>query len=228
MDARELIAKYKSWPRRNRILAAAVAGVIYPAFTWWNDVPPLETQLESVLREENEARGKYEKMKKEQDDLPKLEVEFKFVQDQLAKAKALLPEKIAMEDILQKTATIGRETRITLSEFSPSLEQEVNGDYRYAEIPVAMVVRGGFGNIMAFYDRLVHLAGNIRLRGLVFIPDVAGAGRARSSSGPAEIQAKVTMVLFRSTDSGQVTPKEPPPKAKKPKGGAAAASGGGE
>ncbi len=227
MDARELIARYKAWPRRNRMLAVAVAGMAYPLFMWWSDVPPLESQLESVVREENEARGKYEKMRKEQDDLPKLEVEFKFVQDQLAKAKALLPEKIAMEDILQKTATIARETRVALNEFSPAAELEVNGDYRYAEIPVALVVRGGFSNIMTFYDRIVHLAGNIRLRGLVFSPGAPGGGRREGGAGAHELEAKVTMLLFRSTDSGQTPAKEAPaPKAKKAKGGGGGGGGG--
>ncbi|NDE13391.1 hypothetical protein EBZ80_00465 [bacterium] len=227
MDARDLIARYKAWPRRNRMLAVAVAGMAYPLFMWWSDVPPLESQLESVVREENEARGKYEKTRKEQNDLPKLEVEFKFVQDQLTKAKALLPEKIAMEDILQKTATIARETRISLNDFSPASELAVNGDYRYAEIPVALMLRGSFSNIMAFYDRIVHLAGNIRLRGLAFIPGAAGGGRGEGGTGARDLEAKVTMVLFRSTDNGQAPAKEAPaPKAKKAKGGGAGGGGG--
>jgi len=230
MDARELISRYKAWPRRNRMLALAAAGTAYPLFMWWSDVPPLETQLEAVVREENEARTNYEKTKKEQDDLPKLEIELKFVQDQLSKAKALLPEKIAMEDILQKTATIARETRVALNDFSPAAELEVNGDYRYAEIPVALVVRGGFSNIMMFYDRLVHLAGNVRLRGLGFLPGIPAGGRRDAGAGSQELDAKVSMVLFRSTDNGQqAAPKDAPkPKKFKAAGEGAPSGGGGE
>lgn len=222
MDLKELVGKYRELPRKNRMLAAVGVGLLYPGLMWLNDLPPLENQLEAVIREENEARAKYEKTKKEQDELPKLEVEFKFVQDQLAKAKTLLPEKVAMEDILSRIATIARETRVSMNDFSPAAEKEVSGDYRYAETPIAIAVKGGFGNVMGFYDRIVHLAGNIRLRGMSFSPDRSSV---RGGAPAGTVDGKVTMVVFRSTDSGQATaPKEAAPKPKRSKGG----GGGGE
>ena len=228
MDARELIGQYKAWPLRNRLLLAGALGIVYPVYVWMTDIPPMEEQLAAIQTEEGEAKNKYEKVKKEQENLPKLETEFKFVQDQLAKAKGLLPEKIAMEDILQKTASIARETRIVLKEFSPASEQDVKGEYRYAEMPVALSMKGGFGNIMTFYDRIVHLAGNVRLRGLSFTPGDSATRRAGSGTegGSQEVDAKVSMVFFRSTDTGEVAAKDDPAKPKKPKADAAAAGGG--
>lgn len=229
MDAGELISRYKEWPRRNRIILAGVLGLAYPVYIWTSDVPPLEEQLASVQKEEGEARAKFEKVKKEQENLPKLEQEFKFVQEQLLKAKALLPEKVAMEDILSKTASIARETRVALREFTPASEQDVKGDYRYAEIPVVLTIKGGFGNIMSFYDRLVHLAGNVRLRGLAFTPGVqATTGSASVAGRPQDLEAKVTMVFFRSTDTGDLPAKEAvaSQKSKKSKPEKASAGGG--
>ena len=230
MDAGELISRYKEWPRRNRIILAGALGLAYPVYVWTSDVPPLEEQLASIQREEGEARTKFEKVKKEQENLPKLEEEFKFVQEQLLKAKALLPEKVAMEDILSKTASIARETRVALREFTPAAEQDVKGDYRYAEIPVALTIKGGFGNIMSFYDRVVHLAGNVRLRGLAFTPGIqAAAGGVAVAGRPQDLEAKVTMVFFRSTDTGDLPAKDAAatkkPKKEKPE---KASAGGGE
>jgi len=230
MDAGELISRYKEWPRRNRIILAGVLGLASPLYVWTSDVPPLEEQLASIQKEEGEARTKFEKVKKEQENLPKLEEEFKFVQEQLLKAKALLPEKVAMEDILSKTASIARETRVALREFTPAAEQDVKGDYRYAEIPVALTIKGGFGNIMSFYDRVVHLAGNVRLRGLAFTPGIAQAamGGAAVAGRPQDLEAKVTMVFFRSTDTGDLPAKDAgaTKKSKKEKPEKASAGGG--
>ena len=228
MDTAELIARYKSWPIRNRLILVGVLGFAYPSYLWFTDLPPLEEQLTAAQNEQNEAKTKLEKVKKEQENLPKVEQEFKFVQDQLAKAKAMLPEKIAMEDILSKTASIARETHVSMREFLPAAEQEVRGDYRYAEVAVALSIRGGFGNIMSFYDRLVHLAANVRLRGLDFMPIGSTSDKSAASSGARDVDAKVTMVFFRSTDAGEVVAKEPPaaPKQKNPKAEGAGASGG--
>ncbi len=229
MDAGELISRYKEWPRRNRIILAGVLGLAYPVYVWISDVPPLEDQLAASQKEEGEAKAKFEKVKKEQENLPKLEQEFQFVQEQLVKAKAMLPEKVAMEDILSKTASIARETRVALREFTPASEQDVKGDYRYAEIPVLLTIRGGFGNIMSFYDRVVHLAGNVRLRGLTFTQGASqtGSGDAGVVGRPQSLEAKVTMVFFRSTDTGDLPAKEvAAAKPKKPKPAKAAAGGG--
>jgi Tfp pilus assembly protein PilO len=218
MDVKELTERYKAMPRRNRMIGMVCAGVLFPVYTYFNDLPPLEEQLVAVQGELGEAQRKFEKVDKERKNLPKLEEELKFVQDQLKRAKALLPERIHIEDVLQKTASIARETRVMLRDFTPGNEREVSGDYRYAEIPISLSISGGFVNLMGFYDRLVHLGSNVRLRGLTFSPQRVMAG---SGSTAPDIEAKVTMVYFRSTDTGEApAPKAEPPKAKfKPKSG---------
>lgn len=200
MDSAELISKFKAQPRKNRVLAAVVVGVLYPAFVWSEDLPPVEEQLEAVRIEESAAQEKYERLERDLKNLPSIEEEFKLTQDQLAKAKALLPEKIPMEDILSKTASIARETRILLKEFQPGQEKEIAGDYRYAEIPINVSIRGQFSNVMAFFDRLAHLSGNLRLRNLKFTP---GPSSGNESSGQRpDVQASASLVFFRSTETG--------------------------
>lgn len=227
MDVKELLERYKVMPVRNRMLAVAGAGLLMPVYTYVNDLPPLEEQLVAVQGEQSEAQRKFEKVEQERKNLPKLEEELKFVQDQLSRAKALLPERLQIEEILQKTASLARETHVKLRDFTPASELEISGDYRYAEVPVGLSIAGSFVNIMGFYDRLVHLGSNVRLRGLTFTPQRVLAGSGTIAS---DMEAKVTLVYFRSTDTGQApAAKAEAPKAKfKPKdaaegGGAAAA-----
>lgn len=226
MDVKELIERYKAMPVRNRMLSVAGAGLLMPAYSYINDLPPLEEQLVAVQGEQSEAQRKFEKVEQERKNLPKLEEELKFVEGQLTKAKALLPERIQIEDILQKTASLAKETNVKLRDFTPGAEQEIVGDYRYAEVPVALSISGSFVNIMGFYDRLVHLGSNVRLRGLTFTPQRVLAG---SGSIAPDVEAKVTMVYFRSTDTGQApAAKAEPPKAKfKPKDAAEGAGAAG-
>lgn len=203
MDAAELISRFKALPQKQRVLAAIVVGALYPAYVWSEDLPPLEEQLESAQREESAARAKLEKLERDVKKLPDIEAEFQLTQDQLAKAKALLPEKIPMEEILAKTASIARETRITLKEFQPAAEKEIAGDYRYAEIPIGVSIQGQFGNVMSFYDRMAHLSGNFRLRGLKINPTASGSEAVGSKSrGGIDVQSTATLVFFRSTDTG--------------------------
>lgn len=224
MDARELIAQYKEYPRRNRLLGMLGLGLVLPVYAYTNDLPPLEEQLGSMRNELSEAQRKYEKVEVERKNLPKIEEEFKFVQEQLVKAKASLPERLQIEDILQRTASLARETNVSLKDFSPSQEQEIKADYRYAEVPISLSLTGGFGNVMSYYDRLVHLASNVRLRGLNFSPQQL-QGSAKTSS--SQIDGKVMLVFFRSTDTGEVVaPKQEAPKPKfKPKQEGDAAGG---
>ena len=80
------------------------------------------------------------------------------------KARKLLPEKIRVEDILQKVATIARDVGVQLISFTPKPEVKQETGYPSVEIPIETQITGRFVDVASFIDRLVRLETTIFVR----------------------------------------------------------------
>jgi type IV pilus assembly protein PilO len=121
----------------------------------------------SKLTEEIEgARNERDKKKKLAANLPKLQQENREKDAMLKQAVAQLPDQKEVPSLLSSISTKARESGLEILVFRPRAE---NFQDFYAEIPVDVVVRGGFHNVAMFFDevgrldRLVNLS-NINLK----------------------------------------------------------------
>jgi len=100
--------------------------------------------------------------------LPKLQKQLQDWDAKLKTAVAQLPDRKEIPDLLSSLSTKARESGLEIVLFRPRAE---NFQEFYAEIPVDIVVRGGFFNAATFFDevgklnRLVNID-NIDLKNL--------------------------------------------------------------
>lgn len=164
MDFEEIKERYKMLPLWARFLIAGILGLLPGAYVYYDEGDALQTQLETTTGEEGEARAKFEEARQQKANVPKLEEELEFTEQQLEKAKKKLPDIFHIEDVLQKAATIAKEVGVKLVKFEPQEDILHREDYKFVEKPIKTEIEGRFGQIAAFFDRIVHLETSVFVR----------------------------------------------------------------
>jgi len=138
-------------------------------------------------------RNEREKKKKDVANLPQLKQQVQQLDGMLKEAMAQLPDRKEIPDLLSSISSKARESGLDILVFRPRAE---NYQDFYAEIPVDIVVRGGFHNVVTFFDevgrmhRLVNLS-NIELR------------NPKVSDDRVVLEASTLAVTFRFLDDAE-------------------------
>lgn len=162
----EFINKILDLPKQQRIgILAGLIGLIL-VLDFFYLYSPNSDRIARLGEEIQGARNERDKKKKLAANLPKLQQEIRNLDGMLKHAVAQLPDQKEVPNLLSSISTKARESGLEIIIFRPRAE---NFQDFYAEIPVDVVVRGGFHNVAAFFDevgrldRLVNL-GNINLK----------------------------------------------------------------
>ncbi|OGP53470.1 MAG: hypothetical protein A2X89_02135, partial [Deltaproteobacteria bacterium GWD2_55_8] len=127
---------------------------------------PRSDEISKLTQEVESQRNERDKKKKEAANIPKLKEQMARLDGRLKEAVAQLPDRKEIPDLLSSISNKVKESGLDILIFRPRAE---NIQEFYAEIPVDIVVRGGFHNVATFFDevgrfnRLVNIA-NIELR----------------------------------------------------------------
>lgn len=161
MDLDDIKQRYKVLPLWARLTVAGIIGLIPGIYVLMDEGDGLDARRMTAETEENAARTEFEKARENKANLPKLEEQLAFTEEQLAKAKKRLPDSYRIEDILQKAATIAKDTGVKLNGFIPQDETQHCDKARYIERPIKTEVEGRYSELVTFFDRIVHLDGSI-------------------------------------------------------------------
>ncbi len=165
MDFEEIKERYKLLPLWARFLIAGIIGLLPGAYVYYDEGDSLQTQRDDADVKEGEARAKFEHARKQKANLPKLEEEMAFTEEQLLKAKQKLPDSYKIEDVLQKAAMVAKEVGVKLVVFDPAeIEIQHPEAYNYVELPIKTEIQGRFGQVASFFDRMVHLENSVFVR----------------------------------------------------------------
>jgi type IV pilus assembly protein PilO len=115
---------------------------------------PGDTKISKLTEEITGVRGDRDKKKALSANLPKLQKELQQWDAKLKAAVAQLPDRKEIPDLLSSLSTKAREAGLEILLFRPRAE---NFQEFYAEIPVDIVVRGGFFNAVTFFDEVGKL-----------------------------------------------------------------------
>lgn len=162
----ELKDKYRSLPFWARLLMALIIGILPGACSYLEEADVLESTLTSARESENTARSNFENNRKEKANIPKLEEELAYTEEQLEKAKKKLPEGYLVEDVLSLAASSAKSAGVMLRRFTPTCELKGQGEFKYVEFPVNVQVSGKYQQIAAYLDKIVHAEMMIFVRGL--------------------------------------------------------------
>ena len=163
---KELLDRILDLPRQQKIGVLAgliVAILLLDYFLFYS---PRSDEISKLTQEVENQRNERDKKKKEAANIPKLKEQMAQLDGRLKEAVAQLPDRKEIPDLLSSISNKVRESGLDILIFRPRAE---NIQEFYAEIPVDIVVRGGFHNVATFFDevgrlnRLVNIA-NIELR----------------------------------------------------------------
>jgi len=115
---------------------------------------PRSDQIIKLSEDIESSQFKRNKLKKDVVNLPKLKQERQKLEGQLKETVAQLPDKKEIPDLLSTISTKASEAGLQILVFRPAGE---NAKDFYAEIPVNLVVRGGFHEVVTFFDEVGRL-----------------------------------------------------------------------
>jgi type IV pilus assembly protein PilO len=128
----------------------------------------LSVQIADLQQGAGIARSERDKKRALVADLPKLRAMKAEYEGRLKEAVAELPDQKEIPDLLTNISNKARESGLDILLFRPKAE---NPQDFYSEIPVDVTVRGGFHNLVGFFDevgrlnRLVNI-NNIEMKNL--------------------------------------------------------------
>jgi type IV pilus assembly protein PilO len=150
----QFLAQILSLPRQQKvgilgglILFLLILGYFYVYLPGDDKLAKLAEELGSVRADRDKKRALSANLFKLQKDLQEWD-------SKLKTAVAQLPDRKEIPDLLSSLSTKARESGLEILLFRPRAE---NFQEFYAEIPVDIVVRGGFFNAVTFFDEVGKL-----------------------------------------------------------------------
>ncbi len=150
----ELLNAILERPARQK-LAILVAVIILLLAAYYSLVhEPRSGAIAKLIDDVEIARNEKANKQQKAANLPKLQKDLQEWNLKLKEAVAQLPESKEIPELLSNVSTKAREAGLEVLSFRPRAE---NFREVYAEIPVDIVVRGGFYNAVTFFDQVGKL-----------------------------------------------------------------------
>ena len=162
----ELLDRILGLPQQQKLAALGVLILLILGLDYFFLYSPRSDEISKLAQEIENGRVERDKKKREVANIPKLKQQMVELDARLKEAVAQLPDRKEIPDLLSTISSKVKEAGLEILVFRPRGE---NLQEFYAEIPVDIVVRGGFHNVVTFFDevgrmsRLVNIS-NIELR----------------------------------------------------------------
>ena len=140
-------------------------------------ISTLKKQLDTLEQKLVVAKKNSANLKKFQQQMKEAEVQFKTAMRQL-------PEKEEIPSLLTSISRSGQDVGLEFLLFEP--KSEVRKEF-YAEIPVAMQVRGGYHDLAVFFDKVARLSRIVNIKNIKM-------GRAKDST---DLNTSCTAVTYK-------------------------------
>jgi type IV pilus assembly protein PilO len=150
----QLLTQTLGLPRQQKIGILAGLIIFLLVIGYFYVYLPGDDKVTKLAEEITGVRGDRDKKKALSANLPKLQKEAQEWDAKLKAAMAQLPNRKEIPDLLSSLSTKAREAGLEILLFRPRAE---NFQEFYAEIPVDIVVRGGFFNAVTFFEEVGKL-----------------------------------------------------------------------
>ena len=161
-----MIGRVLGLPGRYKIGILAGVIALLLAFDYLSIYTPYALQIADLEESVKAARLERDRKQALVNNLPQLRAQKALLEGRLKEAIAQLPDQKEIPDLLANISNKARESGLDILLFRPKAE---NPQDFYSEIPVDVVVRGGYHNVVTFFDevgrlnRLVNI-NNIEMR----------------------------------------------------------------
>lgn len=150
----QLLTQILRLPRQQKMGVLAGLIIFLLVIGYFYIYLPGDDRVSKLAEEITGIRNDRDKKKTLSANLPKLKKELQEWDAKLKGAVAQLPDRKEIPDLLSSLSIKAREAGLEILLFRPRAE---NFQEFYAEIPVDIVVRGGFFNAVTFFDEVGKL-----------------------------------------------------------------------
>jgi type IV pilus assembly protein PilO len=193
------LEKVESLSQAQRIIISVVFFVVIAGsfiyFLYW----PKFEKINSLKKQLTNLEQKLSTAKRNAADLKKFQAKMKEAEAQFNMAMKKLPEKEEIPSLLTAISDSGQQVGLEFLLFEPKKEKKKEF---YAELPVAISLRGDYHNLAIFFDQVARLN---RIVNITNIQMIRAKGKGKAAG---ELAAKCTAVTYKFLD-------EPPKKKKK-------------
>ena len=194
-------SKIENLSKIQRILIfSGVFALIIAIFIFALYKPKLE-KIGKLKKELGTLEKKLVVAKKNAADLEKFKKMMQAAEVQFKTAMKALPEKEEIPSLLTSISRSGQDVGLEFLEFTP--KADVRKEF-YAEIPVAMKVKGGYHDLAIFFDKVARLSRIVNIKNI-------SMARAKNSQ---ELNTSCTAVTYKFVEP---VPEKPSKKKKKKK-----------
>jgi len=195
------LEKIESLSQVQRIIISVGSFVVIAGiFIYFLYLPKYE-KINSLKKQLTDLEQKLSTAKRNAADLKKFQAKMKEAEAQFNMAMKKLPETKEIPSLLTAISDSGQQVGLEFLLFEPKKEKKKEF---YAEIPVAMSLRGDYHNLAIFFDQVA------RLNRIVNITNIQMTRAKGKGKAAGELLAKCTAVTYKFLD-------EPPKKKKKKK-----------
>ncbi len=184
-------------------ISAVLFGLIAGAFVYFSYWPKFE-RINKFNSDLKELKKKLEVAKRNSKDLKEFQAKMKEAETQFLIAMKKLPEKEEIPSLLASISNSGQQSGLEFLLFEP--KPEIRREF-YAEIPVAMSIKGDYHNMAAFFDQVARLSRIVNIKNIQM-----GGFKGKDSS---DLNAKCMAVTYKFVEAPP--PKKKAVKKKKPK-----------
>jgi len=197
------LEKVENLSKAQRILiSAALFIVILAVFIYFFYWPKFE-KIASLKAELTKIEAKLATAKRNAAGLKKFKAKMIEAEAQFNMAMKKLPEKEEIPSLLTAISDSGQAVGLDFLLFEPKAEKKKEF---YAEIPVAMSLRGDYHNLAVFFDQVARLNRIVNIENIKMSRGKKGKNSSASSS--QKLTATCTAVTYKFID-------EPPKKVSK-------------
>lgn len=189
----ELIDRILSLTKAQKVGLLAGLILIIVGLDWTFFYSPLSLRIFDLEEQIKSARIERIRKRNLTRDSAKLKEQLDGLNIMLRKAVAQLPDRKEIPELLSSISGRAREAGLEILIFRPKAE---NLRDFYAEIPVDIVVRGGFHNVVTFFDEVGRLNRLVNIRNIEMRnPEVKGTKMS--------VQTSTQAITFRFLDEAE-------------------------
>ena len=150
-----VVERFAKLPRSQRGLVAVLIYMLVGVAFYFALISPTLAQIEVSEAQRTELTVKRDQVKARADNRAAFESELEDLAAQLKQALTELPNDREIPGLLSEIDGLARKSGLDVRKFQPPPEQK--HDY-YADVPVQIIMEGGFHEIAIFFDRVSKMS----------------------------------------------------------------------
>lgn len=159
------IEKILKLPTKQKILLLVFVSIIEAAALVWFLYLPKQNELDGLKTELTRLEGEISEKTRIANNLPKLQMEYEQLNQELAHALTELPNSKEIPSLLTSITTLGKNAGLDFLTFRP--KSEVPKDF-YADVPVDIVVSGSYFSVANFFAAVANLPRIVNITNVAF------------------------------------------------------------